>query len=586
MGLIIYWSIRQHKICNFTYFENGKQVLLSNLSDYLKNLTDDYFDALDGEYKAILHIQEGISFFNKRDISKTNGESISLEYSFAQDSLYYQLEDQEKLPIIHFSAWPLEEDGFTDEYNIHYPRYAHIMDSSIWNYFYHIQVRKNSIPDEYGQMFTMSSLNNEEKNHLCWIFNTISSHYSQGLYSLVITREYADLNARLIRQSYIAGQDGHSYDVSPFLFHSEWEMETEWKKEVKKGLTKKLRWRLLLIDDHAWTSMDKAIANDAPVVQKNSKLDILTKTINDMELSVGRGLVFFNTTNNSIVFKAEKEGLDSDIELWGVQTIRDAFLALKEKEFDIILLDYLLGKQHSIIDDYGKNYRAQSPREYGYQFLSRLKKGPSPENAIPEEIKDGPCGKQFFMFISAFTTAVGERLRSEGLHRTEDSWYIAEGACPTNTPCLFRYYLSRIMARRLEDTGIKDLTEENIMQWAKKIYCKDETDTAKGRISAVRERAYKAYHYILGLHYDYYLLKQDRDNSLLVKSFLANKEQMGALLEHLLQLVHLTAFGTVRQWPEIWEEYKFFTRSINADAETLRDFSKDIEDYIIELKSA
>lgn len=37
---------------------------------------------------------------------------------------------------------------------------------------------------------------------------------------------------------------------------------------------------------------------------------------------------------------------------------------------------------------------------------------------------------------------------------------------------------------------------------------------------------------------------------------------LGSLLEHLVQLVHLVAFGTVRQWPEIWEEYVYITSQI------------------------
>lgn len=595
MGLTIHWSILNRKIYDFTFFDNGTIVSMPNLSHYLNDIIDTPLKAPDGEYKAILHIQEGITFFNKRDISKTNGEPISLEHDFAQESLYYQLDGQEKLPIIHISTWPLEEDSLSIEYNIHYPRYSHIMDSSIWNYFFHIQISRVKAPNEEGEYsFSIVPLDVERKNHLCWIFNAISTHYSQGLYNLVITREYADLNARLVRQSYIAGQDGHSYDVSPFLFHSEWEMEKEWEKEWEKGdkdLSEKLKWRFLLIDDHAWLSMDKKIAEDkkvsseGPAIQLNSKLDILSKTISEMGLFVKRGMVIKVKDDDRVEFKPENDKDTFDVELWGVQTIRDAFLALKEKKFDIILLDYLLGEQHSINDVFGKDYRAHSSREYGYQFLSRLKEGPSDKNDIPR-IDDGPCGKQFFMFISAFTTAVGERLRSEGLHRTEDAWYIAEGACPTNTPCLFRYYLSRIMERRLEDTGIQNLSESNIMKEAKEIYCKNEDDARSGRINAVRKRAYNAYHKILRLHHDYSLLKNDQDKTLLVNSFLANKEHMGALLEHLLQLVHLTAFGTVRQWPEIWEEYKFFTRSIDAKEEDMHIFSTDIEEYIIELKSA
>ena len=63
---------------------------------------------------------------------------------------------------------------------------------------------------------------------------------------------------------------------------------------------------------------------------------------------------------------------------------------------------------------------------------------------------------------------------------------------------------------------------------------------------------------------------------------------MGAMLEHLLQLVHLTAFGTVRQWPEIWEEYQYFVRTFVVKDENKKDLNnltKDIEKYIIDLKS-
>ena len=60
------------------------------------------------------------------------------------------------------------------------------------------------------------------------------------------------------------------------------------------------------------------------------------------------------------------------------------------------------------------------------------------------------------------------------------------------------------------------------------------------------------------------------------------------MLEHLLQLVHLTAFGTVLQWPEMWEEYQYVTRTIGLDnkSEILKQFSKNVEDYIITLKSS
>ena len=63
---------------------------------------------------------------------------------------------------------------------------------------------------------------------------------------------------------------------------------------------------------------------------------------------------------------------------------------------------------------------------------------------------------------------------------------------------------------------------------------------------------------------------------------------LGTMLEHLLQLVHLTAFGTVRQWPEIWEEYQFFTRTVNDSHKyknLMGNITESIEEHIIDLKS-
>ena len=49
------------------------------------------------------------------------------------------------------------------------------------------------------------------------------------------------------------------------------------------------------------------------------------------------------------------------------------------------------------------------------------------------------------------------------------------------------------------------------------------------------------------------------------------------VLEHLTQLVYLTAFGTVRQWPEMWEEYQYI-KSVLGKIE-------EVEIYIVNLKN-
>ena len=557
-------------------------------------------DIQDCKVSAWLHIQDGKDFFHLRDIGAEAGSRLSPAFSFCQEKLFYQKE--KNLPTSGNADEPnfllilhLAHSG-DDNNSIFFPRYSSVMDSSVWNYYLCVS-------------------DTELNEHAAWIVKNIACNKINGIYELAISKEYADLNARLVCDSYIASESkGHGSDISPFLFHSEWKME----KQYKLDKVKKYSWRFLLIDDYAWRSMDKNDESNDPnesvittKVYKNSKLDILSRTIESMGFKVRLVIKSVDENGNSLVVDKNGQSFSDEektnegapiIEIWGVDSIKEAFTAFdKKRKFDIILLDYLLGK-HSIHDTLGENYHYyHSGREYGYQFLKRLKDADSYDD-IPK-IEDGPVGKQYFMFISAFTTAVGERLRTESLLRSEEKWYIAEGACPTNTPSLFRYYLSRVMEDRLEQTCIDGLSYDSIglsydsiLNNLERIFetnlIGNSQDKRDQRIKSVREKAYDKYNDILGLHYDYFELKKDEDKSLLVNSFLRDKDHMDALLEHLLQFIHLIAFGTVRQWPEIWEEYQFVVRTLNISHDDnennrkVRRVSRLIEKHIIDLKSA
>ena len=63
----------------------------------------------------------------------------------------------------------------------------------------------------------------------------------------------------------------------------------------------------------------------------------------------------------------------------------------------------------------------------------------------------------------------------------------------------------------------------------------------------------------------------------------------GAFFEHLQHLVYLIAFGTIRQWTELWEEYIFIRKTLtqydeltNGDIGTR--INEAIRNYIIRLK--
>lgn len=481
--------------------------------------------------------------------SANNSKDVNL---FAQDLIFSNEEGRKILvPIIHISLIGFFQDSLFGKANPpkSLPRSYPIMDSSIWNYLVFIE---NGYP-----IF---------KKNLFRAVKSVLSNYERGYYSLEIACEYADLNARLLKDAYLTGT--HAKGVSPFIFHS----ETRLKKDTQSLINmineygKNLKWRFLLLDDKVLNNTD--YTGECYLTRSDGKPSDKTKT--DIILNRLRELGF--PCGNPVHCPSKNPDNDvpkGGIELVYVDSVQGALDLMKQHQFDIILLDYLLK------DD------------YGYRLLHDVK------NAT--DIK-GPYGELFFMFISAFSTAVSERLTFEGLSRNErNKWQIGEGACPTNTPELFKYRLLQLMEYRLRQTCIKDFSYKGILEQLELIFeanSKGDTETRHQRIKSVREKAYDNYREILGLHYDYFVLKEDEEKSLLVNSFMRDKDHMDALLEHLLQLVHLIAFGTVRQWPEIWEEYQFVIRTLNVSADDtktakrIRQVSSLIEKHIIDLKSA
>ena len=160
------------------------------------------------------------------------------------------------------------------------------------------------------------------------------------------------------------------------------------------------------------------------------------------------------------------------------------------------------------------------------------------------------------------------------------------------------------MEKRLDDSGIERLSAKGIYGIIHEIYGNINEDND---VKYVRNRANKYYQRILDLHYLYKKMLSDvqissgekdsvfnTDGSVLMTDFIIQNVNLGGLLEHLTQLVHLTAFGTIRQWPEMWEEYIYFKAQFDIhqfekECESARDkFNKlceDIESYILNLKS-
>lgn len=360
------------------------------------------------------------------------------------------------------------------------------------------------------------------------------------------------------------------------------------------------KWRFLLVDDHAVQPMRKKKSNDDDNnnSSKLNKLSIIVDNIqrifkgnNEINIACMNGDK--NMNGDDILYKIPTKLTDGepeleeytespDITIYYATTEEGAKKALQQYKFEVILLDYLLGD---------KNNDNNKSREYGYNILKAIDKDWKESKCY----KYGPHKRMFFMFISAFTTAVNDRLLAEGLHRSTEYWHIGDGACPTNTPYLFMHNLVHLMEKRLKDTGIRKLGLDSIQELTSEIFDPKQN---------IRQRANKKFDDVLSLLYHYKRLMKDIENytidkvfssggSVLATSFINGKPSLGGLLEHLTQLVYLTAFGTIRQWPEMWSEYMYIQSIYDAEYEkadnktktAVHDSLKLIEDYILNLKT-
>ena len=602
--------------------------------------------------RIVIHTPASFLTFNAQKRDDVN--------SFAQGNLECvsggdKIEDWDAIPCIHVTKTDMFVESLygCESLDERIPRSFQITDNSIWNY---LIPQCNGLPDisKNGEKDSLSFENNLRK-----AVESISRNYENGLYSLNVAKEYADLNARLAKEAFVAGP--HAEGVSPFIFHSESSILRMINKEFvgEDDVLERIcgrKWRFLLVDDKAIVGMGSKPSPKEIKYQWNCKLyiiinllnnffqDYATKSSNNCKVVckeyTTEGNVIYRQVNESRkeLEEIKEDALDDSIIVMFeyAQSVKEAERLLAKRMYDIVLLDYYLDKEgnhHSYGTDLLENiytYISSNKRvkriqnnqdeakkifdeqDVKYEELRKYCKSHEDLNFLFEQKSNdlvstvakklraekklgiGPCGRHYFMFISAYSSAVHDRLLAEGLNQSEKYWYITLGACPTNTPQLFLYNLIKLMDKRLDDANIDDLSVEKIIGILENIYGAE----------SVRKGAGEYYEKIQSCQYFYRNLLQDYDGSVgdnnifeakksvLITDFLNHHINMGGLVEHLAQLVHLTAFGTVRQWPEMWEEYLYSKAQIGAqitnnDLEMrFNQVCNKIQGYILKLKSS
>ena len=477
--------------------------------------------------------------------------SLSLQWDFdpsiRADEWKKQIDRYDILPIITKCDKQLWEKYSN--------RYKNFLDSSIW---FHIYFEDEELKD---------------------IETQINQYISEGRYNLQRAIEYRELYLRLLNNDYLMKQnDGNEEDhanyVCPFLFHSERKSSENLKKEEHIEILSKIKqynWRFLLVDDHCTEKMAVVKGGIATL----TKLDIVKTELEKLFKNIAT-----EKDNKTVIIATEKDTEEikknANIYIECVSSIKEAKDKLAEKKYEIILLDYLLGD------------KVGGGREYGYELLDWIYKQEKAAKGDNSKLnyKKGPDNRFYFMFISAFTTAVSERLLAEGWARSEDYWYIGEGACPVNTPYLFQYRLLHIMEKRMKEMGLSKILGINSNDFEKSYIKEKIIDVIYDDRTSIRQNANNRFNEVLSVLYNYKNLLVDTHNasnpfdspeSTLATDIVMKNAYIGGFLEHLTQLVYLTAFGTVRQWPEMWEEYQFL-KSVVGRIEV-------IEKYIFDLKN-
>jgi len=335
---------------------------------------------------------------------------------------------------------------------------------------------------------------------------------------MTTSSEFFEFNIRLFKEAQLANTySAHANFVAPFVFHSEYKMFEQNKYDFKaSNLTEdKFEWKFLLIDDFA--EIDLMNLSDINTVELkelqleklyklnegfytfNNPTDDDIKKINDIEyfksFTVSQIREFINkyikpfgsqneNTFEGTLFKKLKSVLyptrskkiilqklinlseNITIQIDTATSVKEALSKLSEQSYDIILLDYLLGKKSKnpdIINDFLNTTSDESDiRQYGYEFLKVLNdiynndlKNIEEYNldvTIINNIKKnkGPLGRYWIFPISSFSTAMLDRLREQGISHINNLWYLSRGADPINTPYLFLRTLNNFLLLQQE----------------------------------------------------------------------------------------------------------------------------------------
>lgn len=298
------------------------------------------------------------------------------------------------------------------------PRYK-FLDYSIWHRYVPIW--------SYGGEYTFQQNFKE-------ILEDVISGCKNKLYHTNPAKATLEFQMRMLANSFIAEISDRDHDktVTPFKFHSETWMRSkakqiqsffEGKHGCEQALKNLLKWQLLIVDDKA----DNPISSKEGVCEI-SKMKLIKNLLGDFGFCYADNIMIDHTEGEvAIVVKGLKK--------------------LKEKTYDIILLDYLLGDKNNSDRD----------REYGYELILELKEQ-------KQNLQKGPLGRFWIVPISSFPYAFADKLVQLGLSPLTNDWHISHGGDPISTPYLFMYNLLNFFKNQVSESYLYPEEMQRLIQ--------------------------------------------------------------------------------------------------------------------------
>ena len=289
------------------------------------------------------------------------------------------------------------------------------------------------------------------------LYNNIVENIRLALYQSVAACATLEFQCRMLKNSFIAnyGDKGHNEAVTPFKFHSETQMAqksrnfyTFFGKEYNGARLCDLTWDVLIIDDHANTALTYVLSAAIDLEDKNPIPGITKLELIKMLLTNSNGIL--NTSNEQeIVLNLNFHYTEGNYQI--IKKGRDKISNREGNSIDIILLDYLLGKNNLDLDG----------RAYGHEFLLEL--ATSHDNA---GFRRGPMGRFWIYPISSFPFAFGDKLRQMNMDGSNERWYISSGGDPITTPELFRLNFLRLMLKQINEFYLHGAA---LVRWADRL---------------------------------------------------------------------------------------------------------------------